>query len=205
MNNLIHIRENFLSAEEVELLLKELPQFLQDINHVIAHTHAAFGFPNSAEAALFLTTDTMKPLTGKDSTDRALRLLTDILFRIRQEIATTYNQELSPVQYIFNRILPGGENPVHVDDATGMYNELEYSGLLYLGDQGTDFTGGEIVFPAQELVIQQKKGMLVFFKGDSLVPHGVNKVLSGHRDNLISFFTSPERVTSDTSNRDEII
>jgi hypothetical protein len=51
------------------------------------------------------------------------------------------------------------------------------------------------VFPKQDLSIQQKKGMLVFFKGDEHAPHGVNKVLSGYRDNLISFFVSPDRAS----------
>lgn len=105
-----------------------------------------------------------------------------------------YNETFIPIQYVFNRILPGGENPTHVDDATGMYSELEYSGIIYLGDHGKDFTGGEIVFPLQDLTVQQTKGMLVFFKGDYKAPHGVNKVLTGHRDNIISFFARPDKI-----------
>lgn len=105
-----------------------------------------------------------------------------------------YNKTFFPIQCVLNRIFPGGQNPTHVDDATGMYNELEYSGLLYLGDHGKDFTGGEIVFPLQELTIKQEKGMLVFFKGDKNAPHGVNKVESGYRDNIITFFATPEKI-----------
>lgn len=198
MQDIVQIREHFLAPEEVELLITELPSFLQDIHHVIKYTEAAFGFPSSAEAALFTKNDTMQPLTGNPEKDRALKLLTDILFRIRTELENHYQKDLSPVQYIYNRILPGGENPTHVDSETGMYSELEYSALVYLGDHGTDFTGGEIVFPKQGLTVQQKKGMLVFFKGDENAPHGVNKVVSGHRDNLITFFTVPERISSNS-------
>jgi predicted 2-oxoglutarate/Fe(II)-dependent dioxygenase YbiX len=103
-----------------------------------------------------------------------------------------YQKELGLVQFILNRMHAGAENTVHIDNATGMYPELEYSAMIYLNDCGKDFQGGELNFPNQNIELKTKKGMLVFFKGDEKTPHGVNPVSQGYRDNFISFFKSLE-------------
>jgi hypothetical protein len=74
------------------------------------------------------------------------------------------------------------------NDGSGREDELEYSALLYLSDYGTDFTGGEIIFPKQNLTIYPTKGMLVFFRGDLEHPHEVNTIISGNRYAIVTFF-----------------
>lgn len=161
---------------------------------IVKYTQSAFGLNGSKEGIHLNETHLFSTLTGNKKTDQAIKLLTEILFRIKKEMENFYKINLIPIQCVLNRILVGGENPTHVDDETGMYNELEYSGLLYLGNYGEEFFGGEIIFPLQNLKIEQKKGMLVFFKGDKNAPHGVNKVISGYRDNIITFFANSEKI-----------
>ena len=65
--------------------------------------------------------------------------------------------------------------------------ENEYddrAALLYLNE---DYTGGELFFPLQNWEYKPKPGTLIFFKGDHTIPHGVKKVESGERVNMISF------------------
>jgi hypothetical protein len=74
--------------------------------------------------------------------------------------------------------------------------------LLYLGNHGEDFTGGEIIFPLEDLTVKPKKGLFVFFKADAKAPHGVTEVKSGHRDGLISFFGDYYKVKEKNNGKD---
>ena len=203
MKEIVQIRENFLTLEEVELLTSELSPFLKDTPpEIVKYTQSAFGLNGSEEGLYLKANHLFSSLTGNEKTDKAIKLFTEVLFRIKNEMESFYNIELVPIQCVLNRILAGGENPTHVDDQTGMYSELEYSGLIYLGNYGEQFFGGEIVFPLQDLKIEQKKGMLVFFKGDEKAPHGVNKVISGYRDNIITFFTNLKKIKERSNEQD---
>lgn len=187
---MIYIIENFLNGQEVDLIVSEMEPLLKgspdpDISR---YTKSALGFPNTETARAFNDIDTFLPLTNNQKTNEALLLLQNIYLRLRSTMESQFNIKLGLVQFIFNRMYIGSQNSLHVDDATGMYPELEYSGLIYLSNAGQDFMGGDIVFPKQDLRITTTKGMLVFFKGDVEHPHAVEEVLSGYRDNIITFF-----------------
>lgn len=55
---------------------------------------------------------------------------------------------------------------------------------IFLND---DYEGGELVFPEQDIVLKPKAGSLVFFPG-YYTRHGVNKVLSGTRINILAHY-----------------
>lgn len=74
------------------------------------------------------------------------------------------------------------------DDSSDRRDELEFSAIAYLSDYGTDFTGGEIVFPQQNLTVRPKSGSLVFFRGDLDHTHKVRHVLGGERLAIVMFF-----------------
>jgi predicted 2-oxoglutarate/Fe(II)-dependent dioxygenase YbiX len=187
---MVQVIDNFLTNEEVHFLLTQLSPLLRSIDHVVAHTETCLGFANSTEASKWNYNNPIIPLTDSTEINQASLMLTTIYKKLKTELETFYQKDLGLVQFIFNRMHPGAKNTVHIDNATGMYPELEYSALIYLNDCAQDFMGGEIIFPNQNIQLETKKGMLVFFRGDENTPHGVNAVLQGHRDNFITFFKS---------------
>ena len=204
MGSVIEIRENFLTEEEVELLISELPQFLRDADqNVVKNSQSAFGLNGYKGDFDFKETDVLEKLTGNKKTDNAILLLTKVFFRMKAEMEKFFDIRLVPIQCILNRILPGGHNwPPHIDDELGNYQGFEYAGLLYLGDHGEDFTGGEIIFPSEDLTVKPQKGLFVFFKADEKAPHGVKEVTSGHRDGIITFFGDYNKVKEKDNGKD---
>jgi predicted 2-oxoglutarate/Fe(II)-dependent dioxygenase YbiX len=69
----------------------------------------------------------------------------------------------------------------------GLPEEQEYSALLYFSSYGDDFTGGELEFPLQDLIIHPENGDLIIFRGNHLYPHRVSLVTMGMRDTMILF------------------
>ncbi len=204
MDSVIEIRKNFLTAEEVELLISELPQFLRDAEqNVVKNSQSAFGLNGYKGDFNFKETDTLEKLTGNKKTDEAILLLTKVFFRMKKEMENFFGIKLVPIQCILNRILLGGHNwPPHIDDELGSYQGFEYAGLLYLGDHNKDFTGGEIIFPLEDLTVEPKKGLFVFFKADAKAPHGVKEVTSGYRDGIITFFGDYNKVKEKDNGKD---
>lgn len=130
-------------------------------------------------------------LRGRDTISTAV-------LAVRKNLETFYNKTFTAFETGLCRLDRGASNGLHsdmyeldgslYDDDPPGHNVLEYSALLYLGNNGEDFVGGEIYFPEHDLEISQKAGMLVFFRGDLEHTHGVNRVVSGHRYALVFFF-----------------
>jgi predicted 2-oxoglutarate/Fe(II)-dependent dioxygenase YbiX len=90
---------------------------------------------------------------------------------------------------------PGGHYTAHVDAET-LYKDdsgldlwektldRDLSVVIFLNE---DFTGGELVFPALDLVVRPEAGLLVCFPSDHNYIHGVNPVTSGHRYTLVTW------------------
>jgi hypothetical protein len=64
--------------------------------------------------------------------------------------------------------------------------QRDYTALVYLND---DFTGGELVFPALDVLITPQPGLLVSFPSNHKFVHAVPKVRSGKRYSLPVWFT----------------
>jgi len=89
----------------------------------------------------------------------------------------------------------GGHYIPHVDAETLYKDELglslwektldrDLSIVYFLND---DFTGGELVFPELDLVIEPQAGTLVCFPSDHNYIHGVNPVTAGQRYTLVTW------------------
>ena len=69
-----------------------------------------------------------------------------------------------------------------------------YSGLLYMSDYQTDFTGGRLLFVNGddmniEQIVEPKKGRVVFFTSGPENTHVVERVTKGQRFVLAFWFT----------------
>ena len=125
-------------------------------------------------------------------------LISDVLYITKQKLENFYGFSLNNYEGGLVKLVTGAKNGLHSDmymldgsswnDGSGREDELEYSALLYLSDYGNDFTGGDIIFPKQDLKILPKKGMLVFFRGDLEHPHEVSEITGGSRHAMIMFF-----------------
>lgn len=147
------------------------------------------------------------------------RLLIDIIQKIIKESEKLFNEEMKLFHICYHSFLPGGEIGLHSDSTdlygnpTGINGEQEpqeFSALLYFNECGKDYTGGEIEFPNQKIIISPKTGQLVIFKGNHEYAHSINTVVSGIRDSLVLFFSrknnnSTTPFTSIIPNKDDII
>jgi hypothetical protein len=60
---------------------------------------------------------------------------------------------------------------------------------IYFNQCGVDFTGGELVFPALELVINPSPGVFIAYPSDERFEHEVPAVRIGSRYSLLLWFT----------------
>lgn len=121
-----------------------------------------------------------------------------MLYKIKQTLEEFYGVGTLDGEGGIAKLTSGAFNGLHSDmyqingdeweDGSGRQSELEYSALLYLSDYGTDFTGGEIIFPQHDLKIEPMSGMLLFFRGDMDHLHRVSQVTSGERYCIVTFF-----------------
>ena len=125
-------------------------------------------------------------------------LICDALYSVKEKLENFYGFALNKYEGGLVKLVAGAKNGLHSDmymldgsrwnDGSGREDELEYSALLYLSEYNTDFTGGEITFPKQNITLFPKKGTLVFFRGDLDHIHEVKKIKKGSRYALIMFF-----------------
>lgn len=166
----------------------------------------ALGYENSAVAAAVGTSVSAIPeLVGTDKEDVVNRL-GELYLTVRSTLEEHFGVDMDLVNCSYQELSEGGSNPLHSDstklDGTpwrddGVEEELEFSALIYLNDWGTDYTGGEIEFPLQNVVIKPKAGQLVLFRGDIDHIHEVKIVTSGVRKNLVFFFGRRGNVSND--------
>jgi predicted 2-oxoglutarate/Fe(II)-dependent dioxygenase YbiX len=76
--------------------------------------------------------------------------------------------------------------------------DRDLSVVYFLND---DFTGGELVFPALDLVIEPAAGTLVCFPSDHNFIHGVNPVTTGHRYTVVTWLRIKGMPTPDEINQ----
>lgn len=74
----------------------------------------------------------------------------------------------------------------HLDGSPHPYPNRHYSALVYLN---SNYTGGQIFFPNQNLMPETKPGTLIQFKGTAEYLHGVTEVTDGERYTIVMFLT----------------
>lgn len=133
-----------------------------------------------------------------ESEKEAIVILNNLIAMTRDEIQKHYGVgPLTNFEGGLVKLGTGAFNGLHSDmynmdgtryDGEGRGDSLDYSALIYLSEYGTDFTGGELYFPKQDITIEPRLGTLVFFQGDLEHLHEVKEVTSGERYALVMFF-----------------
>lgn len=118
----------------------------------------------------------------------------ELMDRLREKVELGFDRKVK------NRIMnaqkwrEGAYAVVHSDnsDYEGVSNPFEedkFAGVLYLND---DYEGGELYFPGHKLAIKPKAYSFFFFPGGVENLHGVNKIESGVRHTIMSFWDFAE-------------
>lgn len=195
MNGIPVIITDFVPAEDA----KDLVDFFLEIEKPSPRENhsGSLGYLNSLLASQISMATPVIPLVGDSRLDACILKVTDAIIRTRQAMEEFYGVELDLVQTAHTTIYPGEGNGLHSDSTNldgspiredGAPEEIEYSAILYLNTNGTDFTGGEIHFPKQNLIYKPEAGSLIHFIGNADYIHEVTDVLSGKRVALIMFF-----------------
>lgn len=196
----IVIIENFVSKKDCLIITNELDKLCKPHPHLFGYL-SALGFETSNKASLLSMDNPIVPKTGDDDKDNASLLLTSYILKLKDAMENHFVEKMSLVNCNYVQMTMGASNDLHSDstDLDGKpyhdAEELEFSGLIYFNDHDKDFTGGDIVFPNQEIIIKPKAGTAVFFRGDKDHPHLVEIVRSGSRKNLVAFFARYDNVS----------
>lgn len=195
--------DNFLKNDLVEELVSFLDPQLKDSPR--RSMRGALGYETSVIASSI--GNGTPALFGFEGTpqESTVRALENVYKDVRVSMEKHFNIAMDLVNCAYQELAEGGSNPMHSDSTKldgspwrddGVEEELEFSALVYLNSVDTDFTGGEIEFPLQKVLIKPKAGQLVFFKGDIDHIHEVKTVTSGVRKVLVFFFARKGNTSS---------
>jgi hypothetical protein len=190
----VQIIDNFISDGDAATIIRDLSPYLMDSDRFgMAETR----FPDYMGVLKSIFDN--KPILEHESSDPGLALFTETINRVAKEINKFYDVDVVPINPMMALISKGGKNDGYHcdsvqldgspwDDGNTMLDDMEFSALVYLNSCDTDYTGGQIHFPNQDLLISPKTGQMIFFRGDIDHPHGVSEVLSGNRYALVLFY-----------------
>lgn len=190
----IFIIEDFMSQDDCVTISSVFDNLCVPHPHLFGYLSTT-GFQTSNDASSLSLDNPIIKISGVQKSDEASLLLTRHILRLKDEMQKHFSQQMSVVNCNYVQMLKGSSNGLHSDstDLDGIpyhdAEELEFSGLLYFNNYGEDFTGGEIVFPNQNIVVKPKAGTAVFFRGDVEHQHEVNFVRSGIRKNAVIFMS----------------
>jgi hypothetical protein len=153
----------------------------------------ALGYASSLEASK-IDAESGVVFGNSDPINKALG---DLFIKIRSTAETIFSEDMDLCNANYQVLPKGSFNSMHSDTTLldgspiaedGTPEEVEWSGLLYLNSEGSDFKGGTLYFPEFDLEYFPKVGDLVIFKGDLEHRHEVREVLDGDRKNLVFFW-----------------
>lgn len=167
----ICVIEDFLTDEEVEIIMKDLKD---EVNW------------NRSEAEKNDMSDTAKYWDGKNKnifSEESHQLLTKILQRVEKEFDT--EDEQVNATKVLQRMF---DDPLNITDwslaphaDTGKHGNSEYVKRGYVIYYNEDYDGGEINYVNKGIVLKPKSKMLVCHPGSQDYMHGVTKVTNGIR------------------------
>lgn len=163
--------ENFISAEDAEILLSEMKN-PSEVNPYPEYYKKRFGG------------------TGYPYNQRVLSLQKKYALKANEVHQSLNPEEENPIKTFKcfgSTWMQGGYGLPHVDDQDPE-PFIEYSTVIYLND---DFEGGKIFFPALGFEYTPKKYAGVFFISDGPKwRHGITPVESGSRSTLLYMHTT---------------
>lgn len=194
----LKIIENYLDNESCEYL----SSFFRNTVNLLDQT------PNSYPSKLgWAITSTPKsteiskdakvmPESDDDNVNKFSEIFTDLLLNIKKECESFFNQEMDFVNIGYHLMCPGAHNGLHSDSTNldgsvnspdGVPEPQEFSALLYLNSYKINYTGGRIIFPKQDLIVEPSVGTLIIFRGNEKYPHEVERIKTGLRDTVVIF------------------
>lgn len=190
----VQIIHNFISANEADFIVKNFSHQLTKINNREGFFEDYF--LREAKEFDIMSLDT-KNKFDNELENIASALINHSFFLAKNKIEAFYNIKIKHIVGGMTKLITGASNGLHAD----MYNldgteikedknakKLKYSGLLYLSEYKKDFDGGILKFPKQNLSIEPKPGLFVFFEGNADHPHEVTEIINGERHAVIMFF-----------------
>ena len=190
----VHIIKNLVSKKDCE-------DIINCCNDTLVPVSSRPGFYEDPNKRLFLPEEEALRLnlSNGEENNKALAgaKISSLLYKIKKSLQDFYDVSLPNAEGGMAKLTEGAFNGLHSDmyqidgskweDGSGRESELNYSAILYLSDHDKDFSGGEIIFPQQDLSIKPEAGMLVFFTGDLDHLHKVSRVKSGERYSVVAF------------------
>lgn len=181
--NKLHFVENFISAEECGKLIEYLDKH-------------SFPGPDPLVKFVSLANETVVFNMKYDNDfPNANQYINNIISRVKDIVSETYNCEIEIKSSNYVNMTEGSKLLMHVDteasndplddNDTAFASEFEFAALIYLND---GYKGGQIHFPKQGYKDTPKPGTLIYFSGQSDMPHEVTEILEGNRKNIASFY-----------------
>lgn len=167
MDSNINVIENFITKDQCLEVIKGFSHKIWDAKDPFIQT----GFAIDEESAVSYYYNNSSDL--------------NLIFNKMGALMSSHYGKKIELKSMFHSIMnPGASNPLHWDNYIDN-GEEDISALLYLNE---GFTGGDLVFPDQNIRIRPKAGMFVFFMGTESYHHTVEQVTSGHREALVGFY-----------------
>lgn len=184
----IVVYENFISADEAAAAIKVLDK--QAETGKLAWT--PISFYESYSSVLPQDNDPELEEAGLTPT-----FFSDIRKGFIDAVASIHGLDpntIVQIGYHTQKWEPGAYARLHSDNTdehgnTGPFERSRYAGFLYLND---DFQGGLLNFPAHNLTIEPKVGLLAVFAGGFKNMHEVTIITKGVRYTLGSFWDDRE-------------
>lgn len=188
----IHVIENFINKSTASFLEKCFSSEIKEsLNPGI---FAGPGHRATSDYDFMPGTKSLL-LDGNEIYNTGIDILKLINSEICNVISNFYDNKYSLRSTFYSTMTAGSKNHMHMDNyfidedknikvRPGFENDK--SSLLYLNES---YSGGELYFPIQDLYLKPKAGTLIFFEGNTKIPHSVTEVKSGYRTNIISFYS----------------
>lgn len=184
----IVIYENFISKEHSELAIKALQKQMDS------------GKLSWTPISFYESYSSVLPQDGDPDIEEfglPATFFSDVKKGIIEAVASINGLEPSTVVqigYHTQKWEPGAYAVLHSDNTdehgnSGPFERSRYAGFLYLND---DFEGGLLNFPAHNLTIKPKAGLLAVFAGGFKNMHEVTVITKGVRYTLGSFWDDRE-------------
>ena len=188
LKNKIFCIKDFLFLETCDLLVSTF----SGERLVESDKTGIFGSPGTArgEDVKFDVNGFEKISTKNNNKDIniGIDIFTGLLTNIEKTSSKLFNKNLVLKSYFYSHMKKGGKNSLHVDNYNEKYSK-DYSVILYLTNS---YSGGNLVFPEQNLTIKPEPGTLIAFIGTEDLKHEVQEVIDGDRVNIICFLNEKE-------------